>query len=432
MADGGVEAGAKSVPPVLAIDASRMSGARAGIDNYLFHLLPRLVAGWQALPPGGGARRVWIFTPPAAEQGGFVAGVAPRRSAAGAQRDSATGDPRDSAAAAGAERDSTSGDPRAAAGAAVLPPPDLRPGGGPGWTQLRLPLACRGAAVYFSPIPILPLLLPMPCPAVVTVHDFHEMRPRWGYYRRLLARTFRRAARIICVSETSEAELREEFPWAASRTTVVHEAADGEVFRPPDGAHPEPPSAELERLGIHVPPLLAVGTIQPRKNLETLIRAYARLPPGAPPLLIVGKPGWEHEAVMELPRRLAIADRVTFAGHLPTAELAAIMRQSRLLCALSTAEGFGLPLVEAMASGLPILASDIPPFREVAGNAARFVAPTDEAAVARRLGELLADAPLRAELSEVGRRRSRLFSWDRAAEAVLAELERARTARRVL
>jgi glycosyltransferase involved in cell wall biosynthesis len=269
----------------------------------------------------------------------------------------------------------------------------------------------------------------MPCPAVVTVHDLHEFRPRWGYFRRLLDGTFRKAARIVCVSESTEAEVLAEFPWAAARCVVVREAADARLFHPPaGGAAPEPPGEALGRLGITRAPLLAVGTIQPRKNYASLIRAYAGLPATAPPLLIVGKPGWRHEPVLALPAELGIADRVVFAGHVTSEDLAALMRQSLLLCALSTAEGFGLPLVEAMASGLPILASDIPPFREVAGNAARFVPPTHEAAITARLAELIDSPALRAELAAVGLGRRGLFSWARAGAAVVEELERARRA----
>jgi glycosyltransferase involved in cell wall biosynthesis len=181
----------------------------------------------------------------------------------------------------------------------------------------------------------------------------------------------------------------------------------------------------LQRLGIAAPPLLAVGTVQPRKNYARLILAYARLDPEqAPPLVIVGRPGWEHEEVMRLPGALGIDDRVRFTGHLDEAEVADLMRASRLLLALSTGEGFGLPLVEAMHTGLPILASDIPPFREVAGNAARFVNPLEVAGIAAALERLLPAGGQLLEMSAAGLGRRGLFSWDRAGAELVDLLRR--------
>ena len=300
------------------------------------------------------------------------------------------------------------------------------PGGGRGWTQLALPDALRkaDAAVYFSPIPILPLVRRMPCPAVVTVHDLLDFRRRWWYFRRLLDRTFTEAAGIVCVSQATHQQLLDEFPAYADKAVVIREGADPEVFRPGVQAG----DRVLRRLGVEAPPLLAVGTVQPRKNYARLIAAYASLPrESTPPLVIVGRPGWEYEEVMELPGRLGIEDRVVFTGHLPEEDVGELMRASIGLCAVSTGEGFGLPLVEAMYSGLPILASDIPPFREVAGNAARFVDPLDQADIATGLVALLGDPAVRGEMSEAGLGRRQLFSWDLAAEGVVELLRRVLT-----
>jgi glycosyltransferase involved in cell wall biosynthesis len=303
--------------------------------------------------------------------------------------------------------------------------------GGRGWTQLRLAGSLRrsGAEVLFNPIPILPLLARLSCPAVVTVHDLHEFRAaRWWYLRRLLSATFSRASAVVAVSEATRHEVEREFPGVAGKLTVVHEGADPVVFHPsPSGYPPAGGSNDvLARLGIAEPPLLAVGTIHPRKNYARLIRAYARLAPGvAPPMVIVGRRGWEADEVFQLPAALGIEDRVFFTGHLGEQELAELMRFARLLIALSLGEGFGLPLVEAMHCGLPILASDIPPFREVAGNAARFVDPLDEAAIASRLDQLLADGSSLAEMSAVGLGRRQLFTWPRAAAAIVDILRRA-------
>jgi glycosyltransferase involved in cell wall biosynthesis len=356
-----------------------MARQRTGIENYLHHVLPGIVKRWTDPPePLTTPGQVKVFA-----------------------RDLAFADH-------------------------VEPRPEVIASATRGWIQLALPDALRkaDAAVYFSPIPILPVLRRMPCPAVVTVHDFHDFRGRWWYYRRLLDSTFSAAAGIVCVSQATHQQLLREFPAYADKAVVIREGADPEVFR----RRTEASSSVLERLGVRQPPLLAVGTVQPRKNYARLIAAYAGLArEEAPPLVIVGRPGWDYEEVMAMPGRLGIADRVVFTGHLPEEEVAELMGSSMMLCAVSTGEGFGLPLVEAMYSGLPILASDIPPFREVAGNAARFVDPLSRDDIASGLRALLLDASTRSEMSDVGLGRRQLFSWDVAADGIVGALRRALT-----
>ena len=318
--------------------------------------------------------------------------------------------------------------------------PNVRvlPGGGRGWTQVRLAGALRraGVDVYFSPIPVLPLLAPMPCPAVVTVQDLLEFRPRWWYFKRLIGHALRTAGAVVCISQSTEQEVASEFPDVAARLAVVRLAADPDMFHeaPADATESESAAgaALLARLGVTEAPVLAVGTIQPRKNYARLIEAYARVArdaPATPPLLIIGSYGWDYEQVIALPAKLGIQGRVVFAGRLEDEEVARLMRASLFLAAVSTGEGFGLPLVEAMYSGLPALAADIPPFREVAGNAAMFVNPLSVDDIAAGLTRLLGDGELRQELISVGRGRRALFSWDRAADEVAAALQRALAAR---
>ena len=347
-----------------------MAAQRTGIENFLHHLLPHLCRAWAALP---GERAVAVF----AADPEVVAGVEPR--------------------------------------------PQILAGGGRGWTQLRLGGALRasGASVFFNPIPILPVAGALSCPAVVTVHDLHEFRPRWWYFRRLLARTLGQASRVVCVSQSTREELVAEFPDVAPRCVVVREAADEAVF------HPGPPGDVLARLGIGEPPLLAVGTLQPRKNYSRLIEAYARLGTGAPPLVIVGKPGWGYESMLALPDQLGVGERVRFTGHLDEGDVGDLMRASVALCAVSIAEGFGLPLVEAMCCGLPILAADIPPFREVAGTAARFVQPLLVEDIAAGLEALVSDGQARARMTAAGLGRRSLFSWRQAAAELVEVLEQA-------
>jgi len=355
-----------------------MSEARTGIENYLHHLLPGLVREWRE---GGG--EVLVF---AAHDGAV---------------------------------------------SHVQPPVRVVAGGGRGWTQARLPGAARraGIDVYFSPIPILPLGPPMPCPCVITVHDLLEFRARWWYFGRLVGRSLGRAKAAICVSQATQAEVAAAFPDSARRTVVVREAADPTVFHPPvadDAAGHE----LLRRFGVERPPILAVGTIQPRKNYLRLIHAYALATEGQAdptPLLIVGKQGWDFDDVLALPARLGIERRVVFAGQLSDVDLGVLMRASLFLAAVSVAEGFGLPVVEAMFSGLPVLAADIPPFREVAGNGALFVNPLSTDDIRAGIDRLARDSRLRQELVEVGQNRRALFSWERASADVCSTLKAALT-----
>jgi glycosyltransferase involved in cell wall biosynthesis len=354
--------------PLLGIDASRMSATRAGIDNYLHHLLPGLVGAWRA-------------------SGGEVVVFAADESVV----------------------------------AHVEPPVDVVPAGGLGWTQARLPVQARkrGLDVYFSPLPVLPMVIGMPCPAVVTVHDLLEFRSRWWYFRRLIGRTLELAAAVVCISQATLEDLRSEFPGAAGKAVMVWVAADESLYH--EAGPGDEATAIFERLGLRESPVLAVGTLQPRKNYLRLIEAYARVAAeeaAFPPLLIVGGKGWDYDAIVARPGELGVEDRVIFAGHLGEQDLASLMRHALMLAAVSTAEGFGLPLVEAMCSGVPILASDIPPFREVAGNAATFVNPNSVDDVAAGLRRLATDSTLRRQLVEVGRARRGLFSWSRAATEV--------------
>jgi glycosyltransferase involved in cell wall biosynthesis len=356
---------------LLAVDATQLKDQRAGIDNFIYHVLPRLSLLW-------GPESVEVFARNEESQ------------------------------------------------RHLQPAPRIVAGGGRGWTQLRLAGALRRAKadVFFNPIPVLPLLGSLPCPAVVTVYDLHEFRRRWRTIGKLLGRTLSRADAVICISNATQEELAAEFRWVRPKTEVVHLGADASVFYP--RAESAPAGTILPRLGIAEAPILAVGTLQPRKNYERLISAYAALRADQlPPLVIVGGRGWQYAKIESLPGRLNVEDRVLFTGYLPDPELGELMRASCLLCAMSTQEGFGLPLVEAMHCGVPILASDIPPFREVAGNAARFVNPHDTHAITAALAALLQDQRSLAEMSLAGLGRRELFTWDRTAAAIFDVLRRA-------
>jgi len=250
---------------------------------------------------------------------------------------------------------------------------------------------------------------------VVTVHDLSVQRVPWTMKEATrqdldthLRRTMGRAARVLTDSETVLGELVASALVEASRVHAVPlapgTAATGE------GA--SLPAAVPERYGLYV------GTLEPRKSVPTLLAAWRLLRDrGAqpPPLVLCGNFGWKTEA---LRRDVAAAQAEGWLhqlGYLEEAQLAALYRHALLVALPSIYEGFGLPVVEAMSVGVPLVLSDIPVLREVGGDAAVYVPPQQPAAWADAIEELLGDGELRAELARRGRDRSRRFSWQRTA-----------------
>jgi glycosyltransferase involved in cell wall biosynthesis len=171
-----------------------------------------------------------------------------------------------------------------------------------------------------------------------------------------------------------------------------------------------------------------VGTLQPRKNLGRLLEAVALLREQAqrgeaPGLVIAGRKGWLYDPVFQQVERLGLEREVVFPGYVPQEDLPALLSGARLFVFPSLYEGFGLPVLEAMACGTPVVCSNVSSLPEVAGDAAFLVDPRDVKGMAEAMNRLLQDEGLRAEVVERGYRRVRQFSWDRCARETLAVLE---------
>lgn len=288
------------------------------------------------------------------------------------------------------------------------------------------PLARRVQAdVWHAPYYIGPYR--MPCPLVVTVHDAISSRyPQ--YLPSLAARVTYEAAmrlalaaagRVIAVSEASRADVRRFFAAPAARLRVVHEAADTRYA-------PQPPAAVAglrRRLALPARYLLYLGMNKPHKNLARLVEAWARVPPElrqTVQLVIAGRADPRYTQAEETVARYGVAESVRFLGDVAEADLPALYSGALLFVFPSLYEGFGLPVLEAMACGAPVLCSTTPALLEIVGDAAVTVDPLDVAALAQAMARLLGDAAARQELAGRGLAQARQFSWQRAAVETMA------------
>ncbi len=298
-----------------------------------------------------------------------------------------------------------------------------RPWGRILWEQTALGRQARraGCQILHAPAHAMPAL--GAGPAVVTVHDLSFFRipeafppAKARYLQRAMRHAAEHAAALIAVSDFTKRELIDIFGLAPERIHVVANGVDAR-FRPlPAGAV----ESWRQEAGLPADYILTVGTLQPRKNLSTLLEAYARLRSeraDAPELVIAGAPGWGESDLGPRADQLGITDHVRFPGYVPAERLPELYNAASLLAFPSWYEGFGLPVLEAMACGTPCLVSDAASLPEVAGPEAPRVAPGDVAGWARTLGELLDDPNRRQALATTGLRRAAGSSWTRAAEA---------------
>ena len=274
-----------------------------------------------------------------------------------------------------------------------------------------------------------------PCPVVATVHDlaFEHIpatfkRRSWMQMRLTVRRTVRRAAHVITVSEYSRQDIIKTYGVPPERVTVTPEAA-APHFRP------QPPEEVLRvrrKYAIDGDYILAVGSIQPRKNLVRLLRAYAELRSRRvrpPQLVLVGKRAWLYGETLRAVEREGLAGACVFTGYVPEADLPALYAGALCFVYPSFFEGFGLPPLEAMQCGTPVITGNLTSLPEVVGDAGLMVDPFDARAIAAALGHVVEDAALREELRGRGLERASRFSWRATAALTLEAYERALSGR---
>ena len=266
-------------------------------------------------------------------------------------------------------------------------------------------------------------------PVVFTIHDLtflthphYHLADNRNHCLLGTVRAMACGATILAVSHATAEEVRRWFVLPEERLRVVYEAASN-VFVALEGDALEAATRRLEeRFGLDGPFVLAVGSFEPRKNHARLIEAYSGLDRGlrsSTPLVLVGGGGWKSEAVFSG----ATPDFVRLLGAVDEEDLVALYNVASVAAYVSLVEGFGLPVVEAMACGTPVLTSNTSSLAEVGGAAALCVDPRNVAAIRSGLASLLGNPPLRRRYRRAGLARAAEFSWRTAAEQVLAIYE---------
>ena len=304
------------------------------------------------------------------------------------------------------------------------------------WEQAVLPvLAARDrASVLHCPLNVRPVG-PTP-PVVLTIHDLTFVRypdrfraPRQRYLAGLTRWSARRAARILADSAATKEDVRRLFGVDAARIDVVYPGVD-EDFRPFDPAHPADArrlAAFRRRHGLPEHCVLYLGTLEPRKNVDRLVAAFAGLVRRGLPhtLVLAGGKGWNYDAIFRAVEAHGVRERVLFPGYVDRAEQPLWYNAADLFVYPSVYEGFGLPPLEAMACGVPVVTSNTSSLPEVVGGAGATVDPGDGEALTEAMAQVLTDGARAAAMSAAGRARAARFSWTAAAEGCVAAYRRA-------
>lgn len=302
------------------------------------------------------------------------------------------------------------------------------------WVQTVMPYLVNRDKVdlFWSPAHRLPSFLPAHIARVVTIHDLvwkhtpETMRPLGRLLdTHLMPLAVRAADQVITVSHHTASDVVQEMPYASGKICVTPLGITS--------ANVSDSQKMLSELGLDTPYLLFVGTLEPRKNLPRLLEAYSRLPEGLQQqadIAIVGGKGWGGVHVQDLAEKFGISERVRVLGYMSDAQLSALYAHAMFLTMPSLYEGFGLPLLEAMARGTPVLTSDVASMPEVAGEAGYLVNPHDVDSIANGLSQMMGNPSLRDALAAHCRDVAARFSWDRTAELTLDAFDQAIDIRR--
>jgi glycosyltransferase involved in cell wall biosynthesis len=297
------------------------------------------------------------------------------------------------------------------------------------WTQFALPLNLylekNKPDVFFTPSHYSPRFSPVRTaisimdlsyvhfPGLFNKDDLYQLT-NWTRY------SAKKASLIFTISNSSKDDIIREYEVDSKRVLVTHLGIK-------KGLESETKSLNMkdlqDKFGINKKYILFVGTLQPRKNIAKLIEAFSKIKQKDVDLVIVGKKGWLYEEILAAPGKFEVSDRVRFLDFVSDEDLPSIYRNAECFVLPSLYEGFGLPVLEAMKYGCPVIASNVSSLPEAGGDAALYIDPGDINDVVQKIEKLLTDKKLREEMIEKGYNQIKKFSWEKAAKQTLEALE---------
>jgi len=290
------------------------------------------------------------------------------------------------------------------------------------WEQYHLVMAATREEVNVIHTPCFSVPRLSRIPKVVTAHDLIVLKQprlmppgsRW-YFSRWIPGSYRHADHIIAVSRSTKNDLVNLLQINPDKITVIHHGVNPVFTRTTD-----PHEIGRIRFKYHAPMefFLMVGSFEARKNIASVIEAFSRISNASPhlKLLLVGKPGPYQRKMAQLVKASGLEEQVLFPGYVPDKELATLYSVAAAFLFISSAEGFGLPLIEAMSIGCPVIATDLEVFHEIGSDAVSYLEAPEPAELSEQMLRMLEDPPYRAEFVRRGFARSLNFSWDLAAE----------------
>lgn len=303
------------------------------------------------------------------------------------------------------------------------------------WTQLSLPLAllkdCRLKGcrmdVFFSPTHYAPRLCPVP--TVISVMDlsyihYPELFKKLDLYqlKNWTSYSVRNAKRVLTISNASKNDIIKQYNTPSEKVEVAYPGikVKSQMSKVKNSGQK---SKVLEKYSLKGDYILFVGTLQPRKNIVRLIEAYAKLKDSVIELVIVGKKGWLYEEILAAPRKYGVEEQVKFLEFVTDEDLSTLYQNAICFVLPSLYEGFGLPVLEAMQEGCPVITSNVSSLPEAGGDAAIYVDPKDTDDIAKKMQTLIKSKELQAELREKGYKQVKKFSWEKTAKETLAVLK---------
>ncbi|MBD3276680.1 MAG: glycosyltransferase [Candidatus Aegiribacteria sp.] len=291
------------------------------------------------------------------------------------------------------------------------------------WYQIGLPLRIKKDDIDIFHDPVYPLPFVLPVPGVITIHDLSNYTsPGSHKLRSVLSGRFfpshlRKARSIIADSAYTASEIQRLFPWASGKVTVIHLGVS-KRFRPVTSRE----RLDSVREQYHLPDrfMLFLGTLEPRKNIAGLLDAFGRVSSEIPhSLVITGGRGWKFQSMLSRVESHSERERIHLTGFVSDEHLPAILSLAEFLVYPSFLEGFGFPILEAMACGTPVITSNTSSMPEIAGEAARFVDPRSVESISEGILDVANSKDLRSRMSASGLRRAEKFDWKKTAAATL-------------